>query len=79
MNLHEAYLEFTYAEMFVHVVNRIWHSKQQKVFQELLFEDGFGELKECFMKLSKIIYVVKLFEEIMVAAMQKKINRLKSC
>ena len=79
MNVHVAYWEFTYAEMFVHVVNRIWHSTQQKVFQELLLEGGFGELKECFTKLSQIIYIVKLFEAIAVAATRNKINRLKSC
>ena len=79
MNVHVAYWEFAYTEMFVHVVNRIWHCTQQKVFQELLLEGGLVELKECFTKLSQIIYIVKLFEAIVVAATQNKINRLKSC
>ena len=79
MNVHVAYWEFTNAELFVHVVNGIWHSTQQQVFQELLLEGGIGELKECFTKLSHIICIVKLFEAIAVAATRNKINRIKSC
>ena len=79
MNVHVANEEFTYAELFVHVVNRIWFSTQQKVFQELLPEGGFGDLEKCFTKFSQIINIVKLFEAIAVVATRNKMNRLKSC